>query len=173
MLVILEGPDRVGKTTLANKLKQLFESADYECEIYKSKFRSANPAVAIIQNTLPLVLEEKIWIVDRLHLTESVYTTYYERETPYPDNALDWIDQCFSLQTKRALLVLLTASFEVLEARHAATAEPYDFDIAKVANLFVDAFEYSQMVKAWVDTSELGPDELAALVFNAVKDTIA
>lgn len=168
MLVILEGPDRSGKTTLAQNLKVRFEAAGKKCEIFKRKERSENPTAAIFTHVFPLVYEETVWIADRLHLTESVFSSYYNREVVYPYETIGWIDTCFAIVPRRTALMLLFANPTVLEARHLATNEPPEFDVEAVSDLFVSAFEMSSMMKTWLDTGELDEQALTDEAFSAL-----
>ena len=81
MIVIVEGIDRVGKTTLCEKLKErgfiLLKDGGLELFTEDKKEVQANASLAKIDSTLRFIeqMDKQGFnvVVDRLHLTEIVY----------------------------------------------------------------------------------------------------
>lgn len=84
-IIVLEGPDASGKTTLANKIKSHVEDAEI---IHLTWSKELEP----VMNTYQLGLlhhaismsKEKLVIIDRLWLSELVYSEVFRGGTKYP-----------------------------------------------------------------------------------------
>jgi thymidylate kinase len=85
MIVIVEGIDRVGKTTLCDKLKDkgfiIFKDIWFLHKFIKDKATFSVGKLDATLSFLQVLYEQDLNVVcDRLHLTEYVYGTL-ERET--------------------------------------------------------------------------------------------
>lgn len=168
MLIIIEGQARTGKTTLARNLAEMIEKTGQKANIFKRKERSENPAVAIIRDLLPLVIDHTAhWIVDRAHITEKVYTAYNSRPKAYPDEAIDWIDECFAASPE-VILVYLTADEATLRRRHADTIRPFEGSIKVLSILFDEAILDSDIATIQIDTSGGSELEIAQAVYTMI-----
>ena len=112
MIIIIEGIDRVGKTTLANKLSSELNIPIFKKDrIGKNKDISYNSMVVNFGNATGL-LDMWNWsefnadiIVDRFHWTESVYGTI-ER---HPDTRfyMDIIEKIMMLKKEKYLMIYM------------------------------------------------------------------
>jgi len=113
VLVILEGIDRVGKTTLANMLvKQGFMYLKDEflvstCDDFKSSLSFCDYSLGKCDSTVVLLLQlieqGHDIVMDRLHLTEMVYGTIERKGSKTPE--LFMLDRILSM--KKTLLVMV------------------------------------------------------------------
>lgn len=81
-IIILEGPDSCGKTTLAKRLAN-----DYNGIIFHQTYRFKNKIpiyhLAVLRKALKLS-KEKLVILDRLHISEYIYGKIYRNEQRWP-----------------------------------------------------------------------------------------
>lgn len=168
MLCILEGQARTGKTTVAGLLLHKFRDAGVQARIFKSAVRSINPAAAIITQLLPLCFDEEcVWICDRAHVTEQVYTTLYSREQPYPAIMINRIDELMSL-SGGALLFHLTANRDTLEERMTKTNRQSEGDITEVRRLFDLYVRQSVIQKRNISTSTFSLEETVEMIYASI-----
>lgn len=78
MIVILEGPRGTGKTTLCLELVSRLQALGLPAELHKGQ-RIGDPIEGMISTIREKFTEDKIWIVDRFHLTEWVMSIHLER----------------------------------------------------------------------------------------------
>lgn len=78
MIVILEGPRGTGKTTLCSELVNRLKEVGLPAELHKGQ-RVGDPIEGMISTIHEKFTEDKIWIVDRFHLTEWVMSIHLER----------------------------------------------------------------------------------------------
>lgn len=172
MLCIIEGPDRVGKTTLARGLQTKFKNEGRQCEIFKRAERSSNPMQAIIKDVFPLVHDRTIWIADRMHITEMVFSVYHKRKLLYSPEQLLWIDTCFGLAFDAAVLISLTAPTDILKQRYIETGEEIEFDLEIVSKMFIEACSSSSMLHATFDSYELDETDLLVAAYEAINPIV-
>jgi thymidylate kinase len=113
MLVLVEGIDRVGKTTLARRLENLgflyLKDRFLSSQVLKDDFDSFSAGKVETAITLIDTLvnkENKNVVMDRLHLTELVYGTCNEGRSP-KTNVLYELDNMIAKLIPRNLLVFM------------------------------------------------------------------
>lgn len=145
MLVIVEGLDRVGKTTLVNKLKDYGfitlkdEFINDEHEHFGTySYGKCETAVTMIKK---LVDQGYNVVMDRLHLTEMVYGKYLRHDIALPD--LSELDKYIS-ENIPSLLVMVKPT----DLSEGATRAEMDIRSYSIMNdLFEKAFELSSINK--------------------------
>lgn len=92
-IIIIEGPDACGKTTLANRL-----AFDYKGVVLHQTYRFKNNIpiyhLAVLKKALKLS-KEKLVIIDRLHISEYIYAKIYRNGTKWP-----WMLNTFNIMCK-------------------------------------------------------------------------
>lgn len=164
MLIILEGPARTGKTTLAAWLDELFAEAGINSKRYK-EVRDDHPVDGMRKFQAPLAYDKNaVHIVDRSLLTEQVMSNVYGRRVDWTYDDMKALDRLFA--EGQTLLVLLTADEKTLLKRHEETKRELENGFAPSAVLaqFEDAYEASTIDKVKLDTSEWEPEALAKLL---------
>lgn len=90
MRILLEGPDGVGKTTLANILKEMFQSEyihfEYESDDLKYK--------AQVENTFQYLQQKDNIIIDRFIPSEMIYGEIFRGNSRFWEDQ-DWLDLMF------------------------------------------------------------------------------
>jgi thymidylate kinase len=77
MIVLLEGPDGCGKTTLAQKLVEKYDGEYHHCGVVKNIFQ-------LHLNTVRRCLtDDRLHIIDRLYVSEYVYGNVYRDGESY------------------------------------------------------------------------------------------
>ena len=106
-VIIIEGIDRVGKTTLANLIKRKFDAKVFKDKMFVAedmKDRTLiTEKIATIVNMLKLWPIDKMLVIDRFHLSEVVYGAL-DRE--YINNDMREIDNMLS-EIKGIQLILV------------------------------------------------------------------
>lgn len=82
-IIILDGPDASGKTTLANKLLEKYEGT-YIHATYKFSKKMPIYHAAILRKALKLS-KSRLVIIDRLHISEYIYAKVFRGGTPWPE----------------------------------------------------------------------------------------
>ena len=76
-VIIIEGIDRVGKTTLANLIKRKFDAKVFKDKMFVAEDMKdrilITEKIATIVNMLKLWPIDKMLVIDRFHLSEVVY----------------------------------------------------------------------------------------------------
>lgn len=85
-IIILEGPDCSGKTTLANELMKKYRNHVYIHNAVCSDIEKLHKNA--IRNALELS-EDFLVIIDRLHLSEQIYGTIFRNKVAYDTNLFD------------------------------------------------------------------------------------
>lgn len=166
MILILEGADLTGKTSVAHKLSELTGIPQTGIWI---DLKTPKPAVISVAKTLIRILTaiRPNIIFDRSFMSEYVYGNILGRETSYiPPLIEEWksIPNC--------RLIILTASDKILEERYYSRGDGYMCltDIIKVNNEY-QRFEkiISQYIDTHIiDTSDLTIDQLAIKILGMI-----
>lgn len=119
MIIILEGADLVGKTSIAKKLHQItgFPQTSIWIDLNKPK-----PAVISVSKTIRLIIDalKPDIIFDRSFMSEYVYGNVLGRDISYiPELVHDWkhIKNCF--------LFIITANEDTLRKRYQQRGDSY------------------------------------------------
>lgn len=167
MLVILEGQARTGKTSVTHELIRRFRTAGIQARMFKSAVRSENPAEAIITQLLPLCFDDDcIWICDRAHITEQVYTLYNKRDRPYPSLMIARIDEIMAMSG--SLLFYLVTETDILEQRMAATGRESEGSIEMIRYIFEMYIRQSAITKRTIDTTIFSIEQVTDMIFSAI-----
>lgn len=166
MLIIVEGQERTGKTTLCSALAKEFIAHGQSAEVKKFE-RCDDVPMGIIKKVFPLAQErDKIWIVDRCHITEIVYRTY---DGSQMFNS-DFLGDLYSIDTVLKLLnsvhIFLFADEETLEIRHEQTNREFAGHITTIKEIFEASMAISEIPCFSYDTSKKTTD----LIVNSIID---
>lgn len=123
-VIIIEGIDRVGKTTLANLIKRKFDA-----KVFKDKMLVADDMkdrtiitekIATTVNMLKLWPADKMLVIDRFHLSEVVYGIL-DRE--YVNNDMRKIDDMLSEIKDIQLILVEPTDIEWSSNQHGSDLE--------------------------------------------------
>ena len=78
MIVILEGPRGTGKTTLCAELVRRLNDDGLPAEVHKGQ-RVGDPIEGMLSTLSEKFSTDRIWVVDRFHLTEWVMSIHLQR----------------------------------------------------------------------------------------------
>lgn len=156
MIVIVEGIDRVGKTTLCEKLQSkgfVILKDSIEGFAKEKKEIMAKASLAKIDTTfafLHLLNDQGVnVVVDRLHLTELVYGKCDRNGYVCDDDVRDLEREFFELMGNNALLVLVDTDFVT------GASERAERDLSKHHSLFKSYYQLSPMMKMRTNFNEL------------------
>lgn len=133
-LIIIEGLDRTGKSTLA----KLLADPDEPLHFSKPERHPLDEYLEPIARWLP----DETLIIDRYHLGETVWPTIFNRPTVYDVPMHAYVE--LALKARGALLVLTTRDMDDLKAHLVRDGEPLSPDLAgDAAVLFIEAADSS------------------------------
>lgn len=113
MNVILEGPDAVGKTTLAEKLRN-----KYKMSIHHSTTKTRND----LGYHLDLLDYRENTVFDRFHVGEFVYPKVYNREPKLNDNDFEIINKRI-IDNNDMFIIFITSDMSIINERLIARGE--------------------------------------------------
>lgn len=152
-IIICEGVDASGKSTLINKL---MERHPNNCYIHCAVTNDIN---SLHQNAIDtaLVASQERWVfIDRLHLSETIYGTVFRNGPSYDVEAFD---KMITSRIPTLKKILCHVSKETSLAKHAERKDKEMFDdIAKVWDMYdaVSKTDKSWTVYNWkTDTIDL------------------
>ncbi len=132
-IIIVDGVDASGKSTLIN---QLMERHPNNCYIHNAV---TNDIKALHENTIDaaLVASQEHWVfIDRLHLSEKIYGTVFRNKPSYDVDAFDKMVMSKVPTLKKILCVV---DKETSLAKHAERKDKEMFDdISTVYDLYAD-----------------------------------
>lgn len=119
IILILEGADLVGKTSIAQEVSKITDIPQTSIWI---DLKTPKPAVISVSKTLRLIAQaSKLNIIfDRSFMSEYIYGTVLGRDTSYiPELIKEWgnIEDCY--------LIVISASNEVLKQRYSKRGDAY------------------------------------------------
>ena len=168
MIIILEGPDLVGKTTLAGLLSEALE-----CPVVHPWMDLSHAAASAMTlgKTLPALLSVSgvNVIFDRLHFSEYVYAQIHGRDHTYlPELFREW-------EVPQTYLIILTATEEIFEERFRKRGD----DMQGLADILATKRLYSTLplvlpssIKVLeIDTSYLEPTTLVEQICAWLKES--
>lgn len=139
-IIVLEGPDGVGKTTLAETLVHMFGAVNYH-QTYRWKNNMPAYHSGVLHHAIKLS-RSRLVVLDRLWLSEAIYAAAYRGGTRWPQLArmLDRVGLTYGALN----VVCLPPSLEEHRARFAKLKsereEMYD-DVDAVTKLYIDLWE--------------------------------
>lgn len=150
MVIILEGIDRVGKTTLANKIKEVFNGEIFKAERVEIPYASLDENNALsygycmgqVQLFNQTYANNKVRhiIIDRFHWTEYVYTKLQR------DKKLDeWYYKNIEremLKNKQGYLMIQMMPIDIR-----ACSRMHGSDLSNHQKLFDYVYKYSELLK--------------------------
>lgn len=145
-LILLDGPDCAGKTTLANAIKAEVEKRGYVANIHHLGKPEPGTCWAMhaeaLLNNIYEMLNGAVVIMDRQFLSEGIYGAVYRDGSEYPET-MRFMDMLFNRY--RALKVICCPAVETVVKTHAAMKkvrfEEYDSGMDKVAQRYLDLWE--------------------------------
>lgn len=144
MLIIIEGPNCAGKSTLAAQLQIEAEDAGQEVELRHAVAPTRPPWIEYTDIDYEPG-RGKTLILDRWHLGEEVYGPLLRGESGFTPMKFELTERF--LRDKGALLVLLAPALAVLEGRAQARGEHGVDDLAAERLGFLRAYKRSRLVK--------------------------
>ena len=160
MIIILEGADLTGKTTLANRLSTRLQLPIVRPWIYLAH---PKPSVLSVAKTLHLLFSHihPDIIYDRFFFSEYVYARVLGRERDYVAALIqEWAS------ISGVFLVHLTASDETIQSRYVEREGDWYVSLAQILAVRDAYSELLLIVPATIpvltlDTSNLSPDKIA------------
>ena len=132
-IIIVEGPDASGKSTLIN---QLMERHPNNCYLHNAV---TDDIASLHKNTIDaaLVASQEHWVfIDRLHLSEKIYGTIFRNGPSYDVDAFD-IAILYRIPMVKKILCMVDK--ETSLAKHAERKDKEMFDdISKVWDMYND-----------------------------------
>lgn len=163
MLVLFEGPRSVGKsTTISWAAKQLTQRG-FKTEVVKFE-RSSNPYKRMME-VMPDMANsglDVIYLMDRGHITELVYTFYHSRSVEYTLEQVMELDRLLS--TLDTLMVYMVCDPIILADRMENDEKESEGDIESILDLFQNAIELTTIQTAYVDTSLMSETDVKTFV---------
>lgn len=174
MLLIIEGQRNTGKTTSIKKFVEIAgqpTSPLFGVEVVSTKLpREKSQIVQIARTFLPMAFDDKLWITDRLHISEQVYTSLTGRKVEWLPSEMSWAEYFLSLG--KVLVIQLTADVETLAERERVTGKASEGDISEIARLFKINMQRTVLTTATINVERKSPDDVAkeieSIVFSQI-----
>jgi len=166
MIIILEGNDNTGKTTIGKILSQKLTIPYYHQTPEELKLKDLNSqeislwAAAKFKTLVDLPLLNQIdLILDRFYLSEEVYSKVLKRK-----KLIDFYEIEDKLMNADVFLILLVAPSEILIKRGITEFDPST--INEISENYIKTFKESRLPKIKIDTSVLTPEEIVNRIIN-------
>lgn len=162
IIIILEGSDLVGKTSVAKCLSKITGLPQTSIWV---DLKTPKPAVISVSKTLRLLAESTNLniIFDRSFMSEYVYGAVLDRETEYiPDLIKEWSS------VKDCHLFILTASEDILRRRFAKRGDDY-IDIEKIVEINKGYKDLKVLAENAIHTNEI---DTSSLTISEVSENI-
>lgn len=139
MLIIIEGPDRTGKTTLADVL------GEYGAEVAHAGIPEAHPLQEYVLSLEGRLIFNEVF--DRWHLGQAVYPKLNPEREPLKNYERIWIE--LFLRSRGATLTWVQHTSDEVGARVKEDPDSYlkEDQVAQCVRLFKDAIETSLLPK--------------------------
>jgi len=178
VIVILEGPDLVGKTTLARRLREHAESADSRFREVRVSRRGPIPdGVSIYDEYVkPMaadVPDDTLWIADRWHLGELVYGNTLRDGSRFDrpgEIDFETLDRAIDALSKPFKIIMMVDD-DVLAERHSRRGDSLTLDqVLAVARQYRKTYQFLRLRgdTSWVQLTIRGetPVDLADFVWD-------
>lgn len=155
MIIIVEGIDRVGKTTLCNILSEMLSDETKKINVFKDNFvyseiksdvssEKANTFLNLVENGIVQDV-----IVDRFHWSEKVYAICNKRK--YNERAfLDSEKRLVEISKKQVVLIVL-----VMPENINRSIQEHGSDLLQHQNLFEMIYKNSELPKCIIKYSDI------------------
>lgn len=141
-IVICEGVDAAGKTTLINSL---MERHPNNCYIHCAVTNDINSLHKNAINTALVASQERWVFIDRLHLSETIYGTVFRNGPSYD---VEHFDKMITNRIPTLKKILCMVDKETSLAKHAERRDKEMFDdISKVWDMYND---FAKTDKSWI-----------------------
>lgn len=139
MLIVLEGADGVGKTTLAKQLAELLQGIVIHCT-------AETPNDKEFFMELIKLSDNRVLIADRFCYGQFVYQADYERNL----TDRDLYDLELEMLRRHAKVIHVTAAEETVKARLEARGEKTQKPIPELLDKFEQVFNHSMLpIQVW------------------------
>lgn len=169
-IIVIDGPDACGKTTLAETIKERCEAKGIKYNYIHASYRWPKKMFmyheAILRRAIKLS-QDGIVVIDRLHLSELVYSQVYRNGSKWPLQHR-YFDRL--LQKHGALTIICTGEADQVLTWHAEAKgqrhEMYDSGLDSVASKFIDLFNQRRSrLDVWLYNRADYPDVYSRRVF--------
>ena len=156
MMIIVEGMDKTGKTTLCNYLMKILPEAyllKNGCKPLDSSIEERNKikkAYDIILKAYNTVFKEQILIVDRFILSELVYSIKRGYEAKNDTEIVEYIKFLEDMENE-VVIVYCSTSSELIEQRFISENEEY----AKIGDIVPLMSRYEEFLKLFKNTPKI------------------
>ena len=164
MIIIFEGIDGSGKTTIKNKINELFEFKDFSqinefrhCDYLKTKRDLSLHYAAYNQMIMNACYAFDNFSIDRYHISEAVYSQINMRETHF---SFSEIEKYFIKLEKDIVIVYCECNYEKYKKRL----------IEREENVNMKEKEYSSLQKIF--EKYLTKSELKSIIINTTDTSV-
>lgn len=160
MLVIIEGPDNTGKTTLAKKLVEKFDLEYIHC----SKPKTDNPYLEYCDLADSI---KKPTVLDRAHLGEYVYGRLWRGGCDISDAKFSDLDFKFMDKFEHVIVVHATAPLDVILERCRANDEKLlkEDQIKRCVELFDDVISKTDIPVLTYNSDVEKPEDIVEQIW--------
>lgn len=165
MLIIIEGPDRTGKTTLAKHLQETF-CLDY---IHCSKPKTDNPYLEYLELIDSI---KKPTVIDRVYFSEFVYGNLWRGKCGFSDKQFEDLDFKYMEKFGYVFVIHADAPTETIKQRCIECGEDLlKFkEIDKCRELFDTIIERTKIPVVKYDSSYMRPEDVSTELCRLAKE---
>lgn len=164
LLIICEGVDNTGKTTLCNKLVEAF-NLEYK---HNSKPQTDNP----FQEYDDMIADIKVdTVIDRAYLSEYVYSKLWRGGCKVTAKQFEELDLHCLFRFKHVFVIHATAPLEIIKARCIQENEQLlKLDqIQQCAEWFDEIVDRCTLDKIKYDSSTQSPDDIVKIIKSLIE----
>lgn len=163
LVIFIEGVDNTGKTTLANKLVEVF-GLDYK---HNSKPQTDDPYQEYSDMIDGI---RKDTVIDRAYLSEYVYSKLWRGGCVITTKQFEELDLQCQLRFEHVILIHATAPLEVIKERCVTEKEQLlKLDqVSQCAEWFEEIIGRCNLVTLKYDSSYQTPDEMVTKIKNLI-----